>query len=267
MKLDITLFKCSGCSVWSKYQSEIEKHCTTTKKCIGQVAIKETIEHEFTVPDDLPPRRPIERQRPGPKPLDIESVLQGRNIAFRHYFSDEGAVAEAIDRRNDYLFETEGLLEECITMGSIEERLGNLFTVLFGHRAPESLQSIIIYRGKVYVMEGTTPEGVVQYTEYHSIFRYFKESSFFEDFLERVDRILIESIPSRNRQDLNNHVEHIYKFIKNVENKLTLLDALSKNDNYEKYRKRSPDMVKKASELTKILAKELKLTTVVERMN
>ena len=251
MKLDISIIKCSGCNAWSKYLSEIQKHCSTSIKCSGQTPITKTFELEF--PENEPPKCTVKRRKTGPPPLDIHSILYGRVPAFTADESDE-----SFEQRIDYLFDTEGLLDKCITTGNVEQRIGNLFSVLYGHLAPEKFQSIIMYRGKVYAIDDTYTNGEVSFDEYPSIHRYFKDSDFFEHFLTCMLSICKTSIPTR-RPDLSNHAHHIYKLINftNVGDKLTILDALVKNDTYMKYRMKYTCTLRDAKRLSKVLVEEV----------
>jgi hypothetical protein len=260
MNLTVTLFKCSGCSFWAKYQSEIQKHCKVSSACINQVPLKDTFELDFRVPVDFTSREPVARQKPGAKPLDIEKILRGRELAFTTDQDDD-----IFDRRVDYLFETEGLIDKCmranLTADKVPERLVNIFSNLWGNLAPKEFQSIIMYRGKVYQVEGTLSDGGIDYIEYPSITMYFNDSDFLQNFLDSVNIICTESVHYR-RPELQSYARHILDWIESPKNMLTVRDVFLKNDAYYKHRKTAKDVVGAANRIMHALKRAIELTTI-----
>jgi hypothetical protein len=167
------------------------------------------------------------------------------------------------EQRNDYLLGTEGLLEKCITTGTIESRLGRIFSHLYGYEAPEKFQSIIMYDKKVYTVDDVNYEsGDTFIAEYSSIHAYLSESNCFEEFLDSVSEFCRNAV-RRGGMGLENHLNHVYNFInKGGNGELLLVDVCLRSDAYEKYRRKYPDVVRNARKFTNVLVREIHRTAL-----
>ena len=262
MKIQLSFYRCSGCPIWSKYLCEIKKHCDDCKKCKGQIPVKEDIEQEFEDRDDFPPLTPIARLPSGPKPVDMKPILHGRCASFRND-KDDASFA----KRCDYLFNTPGLLESCITTQGIDERIGNLFSVLYGHRAPKQFQSIVMHKNKVFAVDETDEDGTTHFSEYPSIHQYINESDFYKKFLMRVEEICNLSV-RREGFELTTHIDDIRNFIlqkgsRDENFEMSLFDAFEKNDKYRKCRKTYDTIVKNARLINTVVLKEFLATQII----
>jgi 23S rRNA maturation mini-RNase III len=255
MKLEITIYKCSGCSVWGKYASEIKKHCSISSGCCDRVPICYTFEQEV---DDPAANDNILYKTPGPKPLDIYELIRGRTYAF------DSAVGDRID----YLFETEGLIDKCLgaNMGdAVPSHLVRLFVHLWGQNAPMRFQSIFVHAGTVYEIIHDYEEGNVTTQEYGSALSYFNDS-FYEEFLGFIRDLCVDEIPAR-RPDLQGKVQHILEWTEREDNMLTIRDVYEKNEKYIKYRHRAQSVVTHANILRTSLKNAIATSKATPRRN
>ena len=223
------------------YPSIINKHCQGTIRCHGQYPV----EHTFTGLEfqDSLERQPGQRRAPGPKPLDINTLIRGRIAAFED---------DAFDERIEYLFNTEGLLNECFKANAgdcVPSYATLLFIYLWGSKAPPRFQSIFTYRGLVYEVGTDADEAIIVRND--TITKYFNDS-FYEDFLECLAHICRVSIPQR-RPDLNGKAQHILDWTEREDNLLTIRDVYEKNDKYNKHRKTAHLVVIHANKLRFVL--------------
>jgi hypothetical protein len=216
------------------------------------------MELETDIDDVRSQNIPVRHRTPGPKPLDIGPILDGRDPVFTNDYTMDPTFL----KRNDYLLGTEGLLEKCITTGTIESRLGRIFSHLYGSEAPEKFQSIIMYDRKVYVVDEINESGQTSIAEYSSIHAYLSESTFYKEFLDSVSEFCRNAI-RRGGMGLEFHLNHVYDFInKGGNGELLLVDVCLRSDAYEKYRRKYPDIVRNAKKFTNVLAHEIGRTAI-----
>jgi hypothetical protein len=208
---------------------------------------------DLNLPSDDPSSDIYERNPPGPVPLEVDSILQGRMPAFEE---------SALDDRIEYLFEKDGLVDTCMkSRTGVPGNLVLLFRYLWGPDAPIKFQSIVVFKGKVYEIEEDDDNGNVMFGEYKTVRTYLFEGNFLNNFIECIHSICSVSVPLR-RPDLKGHASHILEWIASPMNGLTVSDVFEKNDLYEKQRKRAENIVNKANTIREVLKEAISLTTI-----
>lgn len=263
MKLDHVVYKCSGCHFIRMFPSAVHAHCRSSLGCRDQTPVKYEFKLDFPDQEKSCTTCPnIPRTPPGPKPLDINSILHGRLAAF----DDDDDTTYM--RRVDYLFSTEGLIDKCFqstTNDKVPGYIVKLFFSLWGNHAPKEFQSIIMYRGKVYEVTFAYDDGTINYEEFISIHNYFTSSNFLGNFRECIQDICTVYIP-RYRPDIVSRANHIIEWIQKSddgsENSLTMQDVFDRNDKYHALRKKCDKMVGKANRISSTLANAIKSTKI-----
>lgn len=150
--MHITVYKCSRCGKMHYDASNMRKHIanicqgSTLEKQPGVVVVPSVIE--------APPEEPrTARIKPGPKPLDLNVVLRGRIPAFSEHGDDE---------RIEYIFGSN--LIERLLQTTCEDIPSFLFEHAWSSRAPEHMQSLVLYRNTIHEVQTLDDEtGEVTY--------------------------------------------------------------------------------------------------------
>ena len=267
MNITVTLYKCSGCSLVALYPSKIKTHCKSTARCEDHHPIMSTFQLDFEDSANQT-ATPRERQKTGPKPLDIGEILRGRITSFSPEITDtfEYTVDPPDTRRIRYLFDTPGLLDTCMrstVADVVPGQLVHFFRYLWGDKAPKEFQSIVMYRGRVYEIDDDEyiDHDEVGYTEYDSISDYFKTSNFLVDFLTIIRTLCILWIPEY-REDLVGKARHILEWISPNDNQMTIYNVFEKDEKYAKDRKKFTRIVNRANSIKEVLKNIFPSTTI-----
>ena len=261
MKLDHTVYKCSGCSLVRMFPSAIHAHCRLSLGCKDKIPEKYTFELDF--PDHTESQSLSERRTPGPTPPNISHIFRGRIPAFDNDVNDDDLI---FTRRIEYLFNTDGLIDTCME-ASVNDKVPAyilyFFRALWGDLAPKEFQSIIVHRGQVFEIRSVDDEtgAIKKYDSYPTIRKYFTEGNFLTNFRVCIQLICTTYIPIK-RPDLSGKAEHILEWIMKSTNDLTMQDVFDRNEKYDKQRKKCDIVVKRAARILDTLTNILKETKI-----
>jgi hypothetical protein len=236
---------CSMCQYVNQYESTVKSHIKRMACCHDAHVLPYTI--EFTLPDGGSSTDAYERKTPGPTPLQMEKILQGRVPAFE---------MSALDDRIDYFFATEGLVDTCMNSDTgVPDVLALLFRSLWGPDAPVRFQSIVVYKGNVYEVGSTLDINV-----YNTVRSYMLQGKFLENFLKCVFSIC--DVINAQRPDLKSHVDDIIEWTLSPKDQLCLMDVFEKNDVYEINRKRETNTIHRARRVYVDLKSAIDMTSM-----
>jgi hypothetical protein len=190
----IAVYKCSRCNKMHYDKSNMRRHLrsacrdATLEKLSGVVVVGITSTTATTTNPTMPTdgtQSTPPRAKPGPKRINVASAWQGRIPAF------EGGDDERIDAAFAL-----GVVDTVLDAAADDIPV-LLWDALWSTRAPESLQSLIMYRNAIHEIETLDEEtGAITYVPRGTVTkRFVRDMAVY--ILELAYAIAKDSIPSR----------------------------------------------------------------------
>lgn len=233
MDLEFPIYKCTSCEYLSTHPNVVRIHHTRSKKCRDSGIQTSTATASFDQESALKTHDDDDAQqiaaRPGPKGVDIPSVMRGRVPAFR--------CDDALDARIDYLCDTHGILDSIFNPKRPVRKIPFfIFRHAWGDLAPKHFQSIVAYgsRSKFVEVIPQTLENQMAY-EIHTETRAFV-SSILRELLMFIEAMCRYSIPER-RPEHAHTARALLSFLRTTEYGVTLTDILESNEQFHQKRR------------------------------
>ena len=249
-------FKCSNCDTVSTQRHVIERHIRERKHCAN--AIVKDCQAVFTCQDDTdtPPSSPVKRMKPGPKRLDVASILQTR-LPWGDW-----------DERIEYMFENvpPATLEHHFKTGTPHSSMIWALKTLWCGEGPATFQSFIAVGHTTHELTRETPDDEVSrsYIERHT-----KKKQLAKDVATWLTEFMIlicedpRYIP-HYRPDLVPYATTIHNWLIARDNGVTLLDVMHRTKTYDLVRKKLSDEFKnEADRIIHDIRKTLEHSTMV----
>lgn len=211
----IVVYECSNCGKKHYNSSNMKKH-------VGSVCSGAHLQKRQGVVVVDGHAETLTRSKPGPKPVNVQAVLNGRFPAF----SDDGD-----DERIEYIFAS-GCIEDLLKT-PCEDIPAFLYRVLWSMDAPIHLQSLVMHKGLIHEILTLDEEtGEVTFTNRGTLTRRFiKEMAVYT--LELAYAIVKDSVPAR-LTERTPEAQHLMHALRDTTNGMTLRDALKATGGYTK---------------------------------
>lgn len=221
----VRMYKCSNCMYVSSVRCLIVHHTNNARVCEGEDVVDAIGTVVFPNPPVEKATSPVTR---GQRRWDPVVFFKGRIAAF----SDE-----AFDTRLEYLFDTEGLVDQLIGRHQVDDILSlpmKVYEALWGKDAPLEFQSIVAKCNSYAFVESVDIEGEVwPDSETMPVFERRTTEELFE-FLRTLFSI---SIPLR-RPDLEDHCRALAtRLLDHRDGGMTYIDYITKSSAYRMNRK------------------------------
>ena len=208
--------------------------------------------NDFDIPDPMPPNARIPKQKPGPKPFDIDTYMKNKVPAFTE---------AACDERLEYLFETPDVLHACFKGEFGIQNIIACFSHLWGSRAPGKFRSVVKYRQDIHVLDDIdedTGEPLTLNT-YKSV-KEFINLGFLTEFFDFLDSMCRFSIPAR-APELRVKGDRILGIIQIRQGGFTLQEAVESTSDFQKNRHKVPELNAKAKQIRTALRNAIETCT------
>ena len=250
MKVDIVLYKCSGCTYINTSSSRISQHTQLTQ-CKGCKTVRFVLS-DVDIPESIPDVSQLQKQKRGPKPFDIDTYMKNKVPAFTE---------AACDERLEYLFETPDVLHACFKGEFGIQNIIACFSFLWGSRAPLKFRSIVKYHKEIHVLEDVDEDTGEPLTinSYKSI-KEFINLGFLTEFFDFLDSMCRFSIPAR-APELRGKGERILEIIQIQQGGFTLQDAMESTSEFQKNRHKVPELNAKSKQIRTALRNAIETCT------
>lgn len=242
----IKFYKCPLCDAISTEKSRMNVHVIRIKKC-AQASVEEIlVDVQFPTTHTPPPEREDKNFRLEKKVID--RVASG-------LVDLESIDTTGIDERTDYLFENHQLIRKIfdvldgkpVRMHPAIHMAVKMYEQLWGAEAPKRFQSVFMYKRIMHVINAIEdPDDILTV----DILQYKTKEEIDELIVNvwQAQRDLAEMVCHRYPQERFGEAAKMYHNLTGGGNALlTVIDVLERNQTYQKYRKKYPEVVRLAN--------------------